>query len=100
SLPVAPHPVYRRRSCLQLRTASALSDGDSHPAVGAHSQAHEVSCLQLPGVCKQRSRVRQVLQKRSGEEGLFFYSGQGVILTPAAAKIGKGYVSSRSALRR
>jgi len=34
------------------------------------------------------------------EEGLFFYSGQGVILTPAAAKIGKGYVSSRSALRR
>src|SRR5215831_10749938 len=26
---------------LQLRTASALSDGDFHPAVGAHSQAHE-----------------------------------------------------------
>jgi hypothetical protein len=34
------HPASRRRSCLQLRTASALSDRDFHPAVGAHSQAH------------------------------------------------------------
>ena len=33
-------PPSRRRSCLQLRTASALSDGDFRPAVGAHSQAH------------------------------------------------------------
>src|SRR5207253_11026886 len=41
SLRAAPHPVSRRRSCLQLRTASALSDGDFHPTVGAHSQAHE-----------------------------------------------------------
>src|SRR6266436_6918821 len=41
SLPAAPHPVSRRRSCLQLRTASALSDGDFHPTVGAHFQAHE-----------------------------------------------------------
>src|SRR6516162_8681210 len=41
SLPAALHPASRRRSCLQLRTASALSDGDFHPAVGAHSRAHE-----------------------------------------------------------
>src|SRR5258707_4981600 len=40
SLPAAPHPVSRRRSCLQLRTASALSDRDFHPTVGAHFQAH------------------------------------------------------------
>src|SRR4029077_1384 len=41
SLPAAPPPASRRRSCLQLRTASALSDGDFHPTVGAHFQAHE-----------------------------------------------------------
>src|SRR5215831_19163867 len=41
SSPVAPHPVFRRRSYLQLRTASALPGRDSHPAVGVHSQAHE-----------------------------------------------------------
>src|SRR5258708_17349122 len=37
---VASHPVSRRRSYLRLRTASVLSDGDFHPIVGAHSQAH------------------------------------------------------------
>src|SRR5271166_4768278 len=40
SSPVASHPVSRRRSYLRLRTASVLSDGDFHPIVGAHSQAH------------------------------------------------------------
>src|SRR5271166_2525951 len=40
SSPVASHPVSRRRSFLRLRTASVLSDGDFHPIVGAHSQAH------------------------------------------------------------
>src|SRR6266446_5236026 len=40
SSPVALHPVSRRRSYLRLRTASALSDGDFHPTVGVHSQAH------------------------------------------------------------
>src|SRR5277367_1485563 len=37
---VASHPVLRRRSFLRLRTTSVLSDGDFHPTVGAHSQAH------------------------------------------------------------
>src|SRR5258708_33039251 len=37
---VASHPVSRRRSYLRLRTASVLSDGDFHPIVGPHSQAH------------------------------------------------------------
>src|SRR6202030_1081458 len=45
SLQVAPHPASRRRSFLQLRTASAPSDGDFHPTVGAHSQAHQVAAL-------------------------------------------------------
>src|SRR5208282_2074388 len=40
SSPVASHPAFRRRSFLRLRTASVLSDGDFHPTVGAHSQAH------------------------------------------------------------
>ena len=40
SSPVASYPVSRRRSHLRLRTASVLSDGDFHPTVGAHSQAH------------------------------------------------------------
>src|SRR5208337_1700167 len=40
SSPVASHPAFRRRSFLRLRTASVLSDGDFHPIVGAHSQAH------------------------------------------------------------
>src|SRR5271157_1725533 len=40
SSPVASHPDFRRRSFLRLRTASVLSDGDFHPTVGAHSQAH------------------------------------------------------------
>jgi hypothetical protein len=40
SSPVASHPVSRRRSYLRLRTASVLSDGDFHPIVGAHFQAH------------------------------------------------------------
>src|SRR6266403_2709056 len=40
SPPVALHPISRRRSYLRLRTASALSDGDFHPTVGVHSQAH------------------------------------------------------------
>ena len=34
-----PRPLGRR-SYLRLRTASALSDGDFHPTVGVHSQAH------------------------------------------------------------
>jgi len=55
SLPAALHPASRRRSCLQLRTASALSDGDSHPAVGAHSQAHE-GCASLAAVVGQFRR--------------------------------------------
>src|SRR5260370_34941110 len=42
---VASHPVSRRRSYLRLRTASVLSDGDFHPIVGAHSQAHVGSHL-------------------------------------------------------
>ena len=37
---VSFHPAFRRRSFLRLRTASVLSDGDFHPTVGAHSQAH------------------------------------------------------------
>jgi hypothetical protein len=41
SLPVAPHPVSRRRSYLQLRTASVLSGEDFHLSVGARFQAHE-----------------------------------------------------------
>src|SRR5271167_1708711 len=41
SSPVASHPAFRRRSFLRLRTASVLSDGDFHPTVGAHSQAHD-----------------------------------------------------------
>jgi haloacetate dehalogenase len=40
SLPAAVHPASRRRSCFQLRTASALPDRDFHPAVGVHFQAH------------------------------------------------------------
>src|SRR6202521_1540784 len=40
SSPVASPPAFRRRSFLRLRTASVLSDGDFHPTVGAHSQAH------------------------------------------------------------
>ena len=40
SSPVASHPASRRRSYLRLRTTSVLSDGDFHPTVGAHSQAH------------------------------------------------------------
>ena len=55
---VASHPVPRRRSFLRLRTASVLSDGDFHPTVGAHSQAHVgmrsrasgVACLEI-SVC-------------------------------------------------
>src|SRR5271157_1564611 len=40
SSPVASHLAFRRRSFLRLRTASVLSDGDFHPIVGAHFQAH------------------------------------------------------------
>jgi hypothetical protein len=42
---VASHPVLRRRSFLRLRTTSVLSDGDFHPTVGAHSQAHARDAL-------------------------------------------------------
>jgi|SRR6266436_152116 len=41
SLPVASHPVSRRRSYLHLRAASALPGEDFHLSVGARFQAHE-----------------------------------------------------------
>src|SRR5271157_5150647 len=55
SSPVASHPVFRRRSFLRLRTASVLSDGDFHPIVGAHSQAHvgTRSCAIRRGMSKK-----------------------------------------------
>src|SRR5208282_5836796 len=48
SSPVASHPAFRRRSFLRLRTASVLSDGDFHPIVGAHSQAHVGTSVTTP----------------------------------------------------
>ena len=58
SSPVASHPAFRRRSFLRLRTASVLSDGDFHPTVGAHSQAHvgTRSCAIRRGMSKNVPR--------------------------------------------
>src|SRR5260370_28535112 len=52
SSPVASHPAFRRRSFLRLRTASVLSDGDFHPTVGAHSQAHVGMRSRASGVAR------------------------------------------------
>src|SRR5580704_16012389 len=52
SSPVASHPAFRRRSFLRLRTASVLSDGDFHPTVGAHSQAHVGTRSHASGVAR------------------------------------------------
>jgi hypothetical protein len=57
SSPVASHPVSRRRSYLRLRTASVLSDGDFHPIVGAHFQAHVGSRSCVTGVAIPTTRT-------------------------------------------
>src|SRR5208282_850694 len=58
SSPVASHPAFRRRSFLRLRTASVLSDGDFHPTVGAHSQAHAGARLRREGCrCRVAPRI-------------------------------------------
>src|SRR6266481_9757291 len=66
-------PVSRRRSCLQLRTASALSDGDFHPTVGAHFQAH--------GGSARRAAVQKMVESLGGRlEAFFFTFGENDIL--------------------
>src|SRR5208283_3319460 len=63
SSPVASHPAFRRRSFLRLRTASVLSDGDFHPTVGAHSQAHVGSTLLRDRRCTTPKPVGSTLPR-------------------------------------
>src|SRR5258708_7195997 len=76
SSPVASHPAFRRRSFLRLRTASVLSDGDFHPTVGAHSQAHvgttQVAPPSEPGrpIAGTRLSSWWLLQRRSANHSM------------------------------
>ena len=65
SSPVASHPAFRRRSFLRLRTASVLSDGDFHPTVGAHSQAHVGTRSRAIRRCTSRRFLLLLLRTRS-----------------------------------
>src|ERR1700674_84126 len=80
SSPVASPPAFRRRSFLRLRTASVLSDGDFHPTVGAHSQAHVGLRSRATGV-GTTPRPRSPLSLIPAFVGVFTFYGRATPVT-------------------